>query len=234
MKQVSARVIRLAALASLVLHGPSSWSAELPDITVAQQAEIERAFQCKQPKTVAARQGCAWLAAFARAYAPDPALFTRPTAIGGLRWLGLAVVAGHASDREWVGDGDAARWNAVVLATRFTSDFHRKIYYPNGVSVTYVWPNSEEESTLVQQVVDTELAGRLPQAGHPLVSFASSTVLEYAEAEPTGGRSLKVVDARTFVRQQGEDVYVVQIGGRDATHPKYWVSRIALRHALQP
>jgi hypothetical protein len=233
MKSFFERTFILAAWAVLVLFNSRSWAADEPDLSATQRADVEHALQCKQPKTTAALQGCAWLAAFAKAQAPDPALFSRSTSMGGLRWLGLAVVAGHASEREWMADGDAVRWNALVLGARFTSDFHRKIYFPSGVSVTYVWPNSEAESALVQQVVDAELAGRLPQAGHPLLSFASSTTLEYAETMPTSGPSLKLVDARTFVRQQGDDVYIVQIGGRDAAHPKFWVSHVSVRRALQ-
>jgi hypothetical protein len=233
MQSTSPHVLRPAILACLTLFAPAAWSTEQPDLSATQRADVEHALQCKQPKSPAARKGCAWLAAFAQAQEPDPALFNRQTSMGGLRWLGLAVVVGHASEREWMADGDAARWNALVLGARFTSDFHRKIYFPNGVSVTYVWPNSEEESALVQQVVGAELAGRLPQAGHPLLSFASSTTLEYAETMPTSGPSLKLVDARTFIRQQGDDVYIVQIGGRDAAHPKYWVSHVSVQRVFQ-
>lgn len=226
-------LLRIAVLLCSSLWQLSSWATDPPDLTPTQHTDIERALHCAAAKAEESRLGCRLLAAFAQAKAPDQALFKQATPLRGRRWLGVTVVVGHEAKREWMREDETPRWNAFVFGVRYSGNFHTKVHYPNGVAPTYIWPTSESEAVLIRQAVNELLANKQVLQTHPLAAFARDTELGFSEVVPTQGSSWLVGGADTFVRQQGDDVYVVEIGGRDADHPKYWVSHISLRNQLR-
>lgn len=206
-----------------------------PDLSAAQHQELQRALGCGVAEGEVNVLGCELLATFMMAKAPDEKLFKTDAGSGGRRWLGFSVVVGHASEGEWgVVDERLPRLNAHVLGLRYSRNFHEKIHFPNGASPTYVWPQSQKQGLLIQQAVDEMRAAQSLPATNPLMKFGKVVNLNYSAVHPTQGQSVKIGEASLFMRQQGNDLYVVELGGKDEDHPKYWITRVSLQQSIVP
>jgi hypothetical protein len=231
--QAAGKSLLAALVLSAMLWSPVSYSADLPsDLTPTQQTDIERVFGCAAPATLEAKAGCIFLSFFLQADAPDKWL-QQETSLDGTRWLGSTIVAGHESEDEWRRQGGAPRWNAMIFGIRRSKDFHRKIYFSDGVSPTYVWPHSERQANLISRTVTALNVDKPLAAADPLVKFALDYSLTYLETGPSSGRSWLIGPGR-FVRQLREQLLIVEIGGVEDEQPKYWLSRVSLKHELTP
>lgn len=211
----------------------AAWAQKVSDLNQPQQIAIEKALECSKSTMEINRFGCAILKEFNLATAPAPSLFKNVEHGNERRLLGATVVIGHPAEREWMGRFANVRWNVVIFGIRYSDNFHKKIAYPNGVSPPYIWPNIEKQSVLILDVVNTLKRDRFPVASHPLIRFANDVELNFSEVEPSTGLSWVTAETRTYVRQRNEFLYLVEIGGKDEDHPKYWISKISLTQTAQ-
>lgn len=206
----------------------SSYAQEAPlaDIGADALSAIGRELECARPAAPNAILGCEILAQFGAAGRPDPELLKASSAVEGRRWLGVTIIADKSSQPR---EGFASRspFRAlVVLGARYSSNFHKKMYFENGYGYSYIWPQNARQVTMIESAAKSLLRGALDQTS-AVMPFARQVELQIGPARPSTGKSLLLGAPYLFLRQSGSTLYMIELGSSAETD-KYYLSRIGI------
>lgn len=205
--------------------------ADIPDIRPDVLSTIGRELECGRPKVKNAILGCAILAEFSVASSPDPEVLKAGSTSGGRRWIGITVISDKSSQPHEGLQGSSPFQTLVVLAARYSTNFHKKLYFENGVGYSYIWPQDSREVTMIDLAAKALLHGSI-DTNNPVIPFAQQVNLRIDPTRPSTGKSLMLGAPYLFMRQRGNYLYMIEVGSSKETD-KYYLSRIRLNALIK-
>lgn len=218
---------------SLAKSGSETASSDaLADIQPKDIELIQKQLVCHKPATPAANTGCSIVKEFISATRPDDSVLKEKTPIKGQRWLGITVnTAKPAAEREEY-TRPYPYINLVILARQHSDNFHEKIYFPNGMSATYIWPTREQEVKLIEDAAE-KLQNQIVDTKNPAVAFAETVEHEFEPLQQSAATSVLLGNPNRFLRQSGDTLYLIEKEELEGSGINYLLSRVSLKNTFQ-
>ncbi|WP_332879384.1 hypothetical protein [Massilia sp. S19_KUP03_FR1] len=212
----------LAGMAGL----SNSQVTDIPDISAEALSIIGRELECGRPAVPNAILGCEILAQFSAAGSPDQKNFKISTVAGRRRWIGVTVISDKSSQPREAFQTSSPFQVLVVLGERYSSNFHKKLYFENGFGYSYIWPQNGRQVAMIESAAQSLLRGEF-DPNNAVMPFAKQVDLRIDPARPSTGKSLILGDPHLFLRQSGGNFYLIELGS-SKEGDKYYLSRIRL------
>lgn len=199
-----------------------------PDITETQLQAIAAKFECDKPKNAVAEMGCQTLQDFSKASSPDPKLiesYERKES----RWVGPSAIWGGPGKTEV--KRPSPYLNLFLFCTRYTRDFHEKIYYPTAQALINIGPETPKEIDSIEKAVLDLRKGNVDRST-AVIQFAETydPSTYYYVTEKTQGKSF--INGGTYIRQKQDRLYFVDIAKDWNGKERYLISTISLGNKL--
>ena len=198
----------------------------IPDISATTLSTIGSELACGRPASPHGILGCEILAQFAAAGSPDPEVLKTSSAAGGRRWMGVTVISDKSSQPREAFQSRSPFQVLVVLGARYSSNFHKKLYFENGYGYSYIWPQNARQVAMIESATSNLFQGRLDQE-NAVMPFARQVDLQINATRPSTGKSLMLGGPHLFLRQSGNHLYMIECGS-SKEGDKYYLSRIRL------
>lgn len=203
----------------------------IPDISATTLSTISRELECDQTALPNGMLGCEILAQFSAANSPNPEVLKSSSGAGGKRWLGVTVISDKSSQPREAFQSSSPFQVLVVLGARYSNNFHKKLYFGNGYGYSYIWPTNMRQVAMIESAGNALLQGRLEQ-DNAVVPFARQADLQINSIRPSTGKSLLLGHPDLFLRQSGNNLYMIELGS-SKEGDKFYLSRISLNTVIQ-
>jgi hypothetical protein len=219
------RILLAVGLAGIVSSAHAQ-EADIPDISATTLSAIGRELECGRPASPNGILGCEILAQFSAAGSPDPDVLKTSSGAGGRRWMGVTVISDKSSQPRGAFQSGSPFQVLVVLGARSSSNFHKKLYFENGYGYSYIWPQNTRQVAMIESAVSALLQGRLDQ-DNAVMPFARQVDLQINPVRPSTGKSLLLGAPSLFLRQSGNNLYMIELGS-SKEREIFYLSRIWL------
>lgn len=193
------------------------------DVTPATLATIADELGCKKAVKREAIAGCAILAEFALAGTPDSAILKADGGLKGKRLLGRTIVSDRSDKPTFAFKATTPFEVLMVLGSRYSANFHRKMYFAEGFGYAYIWAVNERQEAMIAQA-SKDLQQGVVGADSAPATFARRYDLEFLPTRASTGKSVFIGDG-TMLRQRGNMLYVLGIGESRGGTPIYYLSQ---------
>ena len=199
------------------------------DFTETQLQDIAEKFECVNPKSPNAELGCQILKEFSKASSPNPTIGESLT-LGGRRWVGAATIWGPPGKNEI--KRPSPYLNLLLFCAQYTRDFHQKIYYPNGQAIINIGAENQREIEAIEKAV-ASLKKETVDRSNAAIQFAEKYDASnyYDDSKKTQGKSF-INGARTFIRQNGDYLYFIDINKEKKGKETYLLAVVSLNNEL--
>lgn len=226
MKWLICAALALGILSLQVQVQAQDQASETPeaDVDSAQLKAIADALGCAKPAKPEAARGCAILAAFAGAGAPDQAILKADSGLAGRRWIGWTIIADPSPEPSYAYKAQSPFEIMIVVGARNSRNFHRKLYFSNGFGYSFISPTNDRQAGMIRDAARALQNGESIDDSAP-ARFAREVDLEFNPVQPSTGKSVFIREG-TMLRQRGDNLYVLEIGSNRALEPIYYLSQL--------
>lgn len=122
----------------------------IPDISAETLSLISSELECDRTALPNGMLGCEILAQFSAANSPDPELLKTSSGAGDRRWIGVTVISDKSRQPREAFQSRSPFQVLVVLGARYSSNFHKKLYFGNGYGYSYMWPSNMKQVAMIK------------------------------------------------------------------------------------